>query len=510
MGAIFAVVGLLAAACATPVAAPARSSVDPLRQPTATPVPPTPTPVPELTTDTGADDDPAPEPTPVAVPGLSDEEIRLASVIDPSTGGLGDHAFQSARQAVDAWVLAVNQRGGIGGRDVVVDHLGDQVTGSHADMLEAACAGDYFALVGSMSWTDGDGIGLINSDECTLPDFPAAATSLSRRTSQVTFVSNPTIDQFQVAALRNRLVVDSAAAADAMVLGVDSGLGAAETFRLYEAAEAVGYTFTSQERFQRLNAEAQFSNLGEYVLRDEPRSLLWAHDPGRLADLLVAIQELEEADPFDFIICVRGCYDQTFVDAVGDAGDNVFVSIPHLPFDEAGLDPSDLRDYLSWLNLSAPTSVPTSDGLAAWASGRLFEEAANRAINAGPNQDPDLLTPSAVVDAAETIEVWNARRIYADASPSFRQPSPCQVLLRLQESEWVRVSPVSEGTRDCELDNLVLLQATVDLAAPAAETSSITSGTVGTTDEPATGEVDPTDIGGDSADPLEQIEELPE
>jgi len=314
-----------------------------------------------------------------------------------------------------------------------------------------------------------------------------------------------------VAALRNRVVVDSASAADAMVIGVESGLGIAETFRLYEAAEAVGYTFTSDERFQRLNPEADFLKLGEYVLRDEPSSLLWAADPGRLADLLVAIDELEDADPFEFVVCARSCYDQAFVDAVGEAGDNVFVSIPHLPFDEQGLDPGDLRTYLSWLALSDGNAVPTSDGVAAWAAGRLFEEAVNRAINAGPNQDVSLLTPQAVVAAAESIEVWNARRIYADASPGLRQPSPCQVLLRLQDAEWTRVSPVNEGTRDCELENLVFLQATIDLAAPAAETSSITSGTVSTTDAPQIGEIDSTDVGsGDSTDPLEQIEELPE
>lgn len=502
---------LLVSACATPIAAPARSAIDPVSPPT--PIPPTPTPVPAVAVEEDPDSAATPEPTPEPIAGLSESRIRLATVIDVSTGGVGSRPFESAREAIDAWVLAVNQRGGIAGRDVVVDHLGETAA-THGDALAAACEGDYFALVGSLSWTDGDGIAQIDTDDCLLPDFPAVATSSTRRTSRVTFLSNPSIDEYYVASFRNRLDNQADSASNSMVIGVESGLGIAETFRVYEAAEAVGYIFPTEERFQRLNPEADFSKLGEYVMGDQPDALLWAADPGRLADLLIAVDELEDQDPFDFVICTRGCYDQAFVDAVGAAGNNVYASIPHLPFEEQGLDPGDLRSYLSWLALSKPNAVPSSDGVAAWAAGRLFEEAVNRTVNAGPNQDLSLLTPEAVVDAAATIEVWNARRLYGDASPALRQPTPCQVVMRLSDGEWERVRPVTAGSRDCELENLVFLQATAGISAPAAETSSITSGA----DDSDVGE-DPLETtpgdpaepsGSENPDPLEQIEELPE
>jgi len=93
-----------------------------------------------------------------------------------------------------------------------------------------------------------------------------------------------------------------------------------------------------------------------------------------------------------------------------------------------------------------------------------------RATNEGtPQFDPELLSRSAVLDAAETITEWNADGLHGDANPADGVGSPCFVLLTLVDGIWQRAHPFGRGLFDCEEDNLVTLESTAELGLAEAE-----------------------------------------
>ena len=123
----------------------------------------------------------------------------------------------------------------------------------------------------------------------------------------------------------------------------------------------------------------------------------------------------------------------------------------------------ELTNYIFWLGRSFPEAEPDAVGISAWAAGLLFEEAVNRATNAGTSQfDPDLLTRANVRDAVDTIDSWTASGLHGEASPAAGQPSECFVVMRLVAGEWRRIYPFGPGNFECD-DNLLTLVETAEL-----------------------------------------------
>lgn len=525
-------------ACKEPVLPEAASSRLELVTPTPVPATPTAVPTPEILEPAAVTEDTA-EPVEgvaprVIVPGLTDTTIRIATIHDVDTNGLADGVYGSARDAVEAWVAQVNNSGGLAGRRVQLVAFESGVL-NHGAVIEEICAGDFFAIVGSYSLNDGDGVDLMTDPVCFIPDFPANALSEPRQSSSVTWISNPFLDTWNVAAMRNRFIANERAARNAIQVevGLGSDLNRFRTAQMSEAARAVGFEFT---RSFTVDAENDFRRVAESltglsfddlepadaddaavdedpdtepaptptptptpepdpddteepepVLVPDGRSLIWTADPGRLAQLLTAIGELSPDDPvFDFVICDAGCYSEDFVEAVGEFGDDVYVALPHLPFEDDQAEPPviepELFAYRLWLRETDFRAIPTSDGVSAWAAGRLFEEAVNQTVKLGSaEEDFSLLTRNSLLRTLRSglpvFQEWNGRGVFGrGASPISGVPSPCQVVLRLTNGEWDRVDPIIPGTMNCDPANIEILRATEGLGETTeVATSSTTS-----------------------------------
>ena len=434
---------IAASACSDPIF----PTVSP--PPTVTPVAPTPTPV----------DTTSPEPVQEVStePGLTSDVMRIAVIADGENSSINDGESESVWQAVEAWATAVNQTSKLAGRMVVVERI-DSAVSRHAEAIEQVCTGDYFALIGSTSINDSEGLSLLSSPECSLPDFPAFIYSAQRLNSEITFVSNPAYSQITNAgwaayfSRENPDAVERAATLfpelSPLVLGGNQTI---------EAATATGYRFIYSPIY---DFETDFLLEAESLIESDARSLTWRNSGSQLLSFLGAINQVDPDFRFDFIDCGQNCYSQNWVAAAGDFGEGVSVWLPYLPIEEAELSDELLRYLFYLLSTHGSEGVTSAAGVAAWSAGLLFEEAVSRAVGLdSAAYDPDSLTREAVIEAAKTINFWDANGLHGVSNPSEGVPSPCFVIITLQDGLWKRSYPSRPGELDCEESNLVTLAA---------------------------------------------------
>lgn len=468
-------------------------------EPTATPVP---TPVSEVAGDASAADvPPTATPTPIPQPGVSASTLRLGIIGDIDTGGGDDGGSidgyaSAAFDAIAAWARLKNDQGGIAGRRIEIVPR-DSGFGFHPDAVRWMCdpQTDVFALVGSKSFFDGDGIDLFDDGVCPIPDFPTAALSSERRQAPNTFLANPWLSLYYQVGPLNWLADRHPGAADnAAVLLHSTTTSRIETDRLAEALEDT-YSFVVREQ---VRYDENYVGRVETLRDAGAQSLIWTLSADRLVQFLAARAFVgpdgENEDELAFIVCIEDCYSRTFLADAGSLAEGVYTVLPHLPFDEANFSP-ELGQYLAAHDrLDNPGAAPSTVGVQAWNAARLFEEALDLSLGDGPAYDPDSIDRERVIGAAGRIDAWDARGILgSEASPAGRIPSPCYVLMQVQDGQWSRVHPLTPGMMDCTATNLAITR--------------VTAGLTGGSRPPAPRPVDDaavTDEVVGSADPLDQ------
>ena len=491
--ALMAALALMVAACKTPnLQGPMVSSPD-LATPTPTP-PAVDTVVPG-----------PPDETPHS--GVGDGVIRIGVIADGSTNNALTGGSEAAWLAIRAWAQAVNSSGGLGGRDVEVV-LFDTNVFDHRAAVQEACDSDIFALVGSYALFDGDGVDILNDESCRLPDFPAAALSPARRESSVTFVSNPTSNMLWQAGPAQHLSEHFPTAAASVGTAVlDLPVAFYRTQRDIEAATAAGFNFVFQATADVVDED--YGALASAMLEAGVLGISWSADSSRLIQLLEAREAIfaqlpafdfgrpeddtgavseggpVEADGADdpeaseedaaeqvdaerpddaasedelsdgptFVLCSADCYSQSLSAEFAELGSDLWVSIGMLPFEEPG-DNVELVRYVLFLREEVDAEAEVDlIGLSSWASALLFEEAVTKAMFTSGGG----LTRELVIDAAGSITEWDGRGLHGVTNPAEGIPSPCFILVSPTPGGWVRRHPATQGTMDCDPDNLVEL-----------------------------------------------------
>jgi hypothetical protein len=393
--------------------------------------------------------------------GLTDESIRIAVIADGPNEYLNDSEGLSVWQSVEAWAESVNRSTKLVGREVIVDRI-DSATFRHFEAIDTACQGNYFAIVGSFAVNDSDGLDLLQSPNCLLPDFPASTFSLRRLYSGQTFQSNPVAGVTSNAGWASYFAQTSPSAsqeASILLPELPSIVLAGE--RLLESATAQGLKFSYSPIYE---IESDFESEAEALLQLESESLIWATSGRELLRFLDTVQRINPDKSFDFISCGQKCYSPDWVTFAGLRGQGVSVWLPHLPIEEAELNDELLR-YLFFMNVAhGSDSKPTAAGIAAWSAALLFEEAVSRSVGANSaSYKPDNLSQEGVIAAAGSITFWDARGLHGISNPADAIPSSCFVIMTLDDGLWEREFPSRPGELSCEDSNLIELKATTNL-----------------------------------------------
>ena len=400
---------------------------------------------------------PEPPPPVAEAPGLTATTLRVAVIADVETGGVADGRSRSVEVAMRAWAEAVNSAGGLAGRTVEVVSLDAGLFG-HEAVLAEACDGDIFALVGSDALLDDEGVELLADPACDLVDFPARVHSPGRAASPRTFQAAPVSNEVaNVGALRWVAERQPVRIRSTATFFVDFPVTVIAAERTAEAARGVGFDLVYDP------SVAITEDLDPHV-QDMAAAgvhhVLWDADTHRLLDLLAS---LDAAGLTIGVNCATACDSALFLESAGDRADGVLIWSPYLPLREEAHSP-ELAAYRQWLAVVDPEAVADLQGVAAWAAGRLFEEAVRRAVGAGtPEEDLSALSASSVATAAAGILNWHGHGLHGPSSPGTGEATPCGVVMGASGGILYRFHPVAPGTFDCSPENLFALEATAQL-----------------------------------------------
>ncbi len=393
--------------------------------------------------------------------GTTETTIRIAVIADGPNESFNDGESISVWQSVEAWAESLNRSTKLAGREIIVERVNSAIF-RHVEAIDFVCEGDFFAIVGSFAINDADGLERLLSQDCSLPDFPANVFSLKRLYSGVTFQSNPigaiTTNAGWATYFVETAQTSSQKAATLLPELTSTVLGGE---RLIESATAKGFKFIHSPIYE---IESDFSKETEDLIESNSQSLVWGNSGSQLTRFLNTVIEYDPEFSFEFISCGQPCYNPDWVQEAGPLGQGISIWLPHLPIEEAELNDELLR-YLFFMNLTHGTDAkPTAAGIAAWSSALLFEEAVSRAVGTGSAAyRPESLTRQSVIEAANSITFWDAAGLHGISNPAEGIPSPCFVIMTLNDGLWERTSPQRPGELNCEDENLAVLEATADL-----------------------------------------------
>ena len=216
------------------------------------------------------------EPPTSAVPGLTNQVMRLAVIADVETGGFADNRSRSVWGAISAWATEVEILGGLAGRELEITHF-DTGLFNHQDAIDQVCDGDFFAVVGSDALLDNEGIGRLGGPDCPVLNFPAIAHSPQHQSHPNTFLSNPLPpDMLQVGPLQLMATFNSAGAETA-ALPLVSNLAPVliNGEKLREGATAAGFTISADPEVELVSLLCAPHELYQDLAEAEPKSMLW-------------------------------------------------------------------------------------------------------------------------------------------------------------------------------------------------------------------------------------------
>ena len=374
--------------------------------------------------------------------GITEDTITLGTVSDPGfegRPGLNQEIFDTG----EAFVEWCNAAGGINGKQLELN-LRDAAITEYQPVMAQSCETD-FAIVGSGAVTDnfwpevGAACGLIDIAGFSVTVEKAGLANRDAIEARSVQPVPNAGDRFQVGSY---LTVDAenpdAIARSGIVYG-DLDTIIFQKDKTTAALEQIGHTFVHEAAYNILG-EANWAPFAAALEEDDVQFLHFVGEGENFALLVQAMAEIGYRP--DLMLMETNLYDQNWVDAAGPAADGVYVRTVFWPFEEADQNPA-TQQYLDLLNESGgKVALLGAQSMSAWL---LFAQSARDCDRA------DDLTRSCVLEAAASVEEWTGGGLHAPTVPGSNEPTPCTIVLQIQDSAFARFAP-DEGY-DCGEDS---------------------------------------------------------
>ena len=349
--------------------------------------------------------------------------------------GLNQEIFDTATAFVD-WC---NEAGGINGKQLELN-LHDAAITEYQPVMQESCQSD-FAIVGSGAVQDnfwestGAACGLIDIAGFSVTAEKAGLAgrdALEARSVQP--VPNAS-DRFQVGSF---VAVDAdfpdAAERSGIVYG-DLDTIIAQEDKVKDGLEQIGHTFVHEAAYNILG-EANWAPFAQALQDDDVQFLHFVGEGENFAQLIQAMDEIDYRP--EEIVLETNLYDQNWVDAAGPAADGVFIRTVFWPFEEADANPA-TQQYLDLLTESRRQDRPAR---------RPVDVVVAPVRPAARDCDLDNdLTRTCVLERAAAAEDWTGGGLHAPTNPGSNEPTPCTIVLPVEDGAFTRYSP-DEGY-DC-------------------------------------------------------------
>ncbi len=376
------------------------------------------------------------------IQGVTEDTITLGTVADPGfegRPGLNQEIFDTA----EAFVEWCNAAGGINGKALELN-LHDAAVTEYQPVMAEAC-GEDFAIVGSGAvqdnfWTStGAACGLIDiAGFSVTPEKAGLAGQDPLAVRSVQPVPNAG-DRFQAGAFLMVGETDPEAQNRAGIVYGDLETLIVRKDQAVDALEQVGFRFVHQSSYNLLG-ESNWGLFAAALDEDEVGFLHYVGEGENFALLVQAMDEVGYRPPL--MLMETNLYDQGWVEAAGASADGVFVRTVFWPFEEADQNPA-TQQYLDLLEAQGGKVAQLGvQSLSAWL---LFAQAARDCDRA------DDLTRSCVLEATASTTAWTGGGLHAPTEPGTNEPTPCTIVLQVQDGEFARFAP-DEGY-DCGEDS---------------------------------------------------------
>jgi len=364
--------------------------------------------------------------------GVTDDAIRVGTVADPGfqgRPGLNQEIFDAGEAFVD-WC---NEAGGINGRPLALT-LYDAAINNYQPEVEAACDNE-FALVGSGAVQDnlwpevGAACGLIDvAGFSVTPEKGGLAGRDPVEARTIQPLPNPADRQIVAAAA---LLADEfpEAVRSSYILFADLATLVTQADKEAQGFGQVGFDFIGESVYNVLG-ETNWAPFATDIAAAEPGLIRFVGEPANLALLQLALQEIGYQPEVTFQ--VTSFYDQTFLDAAGDAAEGTFVESIFSPFEEADENPATARFLEVMEAQGGKVALLGAQSMSGWL---LFATAARDCDRAGD------LSRTCVLETTAQAEEWTGGGLHAPTSPGTNEGATCQVLLRVEDGAFVRHAP---------------------------------------------------------------------
>jgi hypothetical protein len=353
-------------------------------------------------------------------PGVTDETITVGTMTDKGSivPGLNEEMYDTA-VAFTKWC---NEHGGILGRQLVLSDV-DAKLFDYEPAVTEACGRD-FALVGGGAVFDEDPNGVRTG--CDLPNIAGYVVSARGRVAeqQVQPIPNPI---YEISMGRYNAVKrdfpDSIDRYAIMASAIDSVLLVKK--QSIEVAESLGFNVAYQIDYQT-QGETGWGNFVREMQQKDVRILEFIGQPQNLIELT---DEMDIAGWHpDAILLSGNFYDDLYRQGATDKSENLYIQSAFTPLELASDNKAtqDFLDLMDQYNPGGKVALLGMQGLSSWL---LFAEAATAC-----GSD---LTAACLLEQAAAQTDWTGGGLHARQTPGNTVPSPCFLILGLDDTGFV-------------------------------------------------------------------------
>jgi len=388
-------------------------------------------------------------------PGVTDTQITVGTMTDK--GGIVQGLNEEMYDTAVAFTKWCNEHGGINGREIVLSDV-DAKLFDYEPAVTEACGRD-FALVGGGAVFDEDPNDVRVG--CNLPNIAGYVVSARGRVAGLQVQPIPNTLQKVGLGRYNTVKRDFPDSIDRyaiMASAIDSVLLVKN--QTIEVAESLGFEVGYSVDYQT-QGETGWANFVRDMQQQDIRILEFIGQPQNLIELTTAM-ETAGWHP-DAILLSGNFYDDLYRQGATNSTENLYIQSSFVPFEMAD-DNKATQDYLDLMEQYNPAGKIAGLGVQGLSSWLLFATAASAC-----GSD---LTAECLLTEAEATTGWTGAGLHAPQTPGNTDPSPCLLLLGLDETGFVYkeddTSPTDgDGLFNCDESNTFELSG--DYGAPGPE-----------------------------------------
>ncbi|MEQ1786896.1 MAG: ABC transporter substrate-binding protein [Acidimicrobiales bacterium] len=372
-------------------------------------------------------------------PGVTDTSITVGTMTDKGSivPGLNEEMYDTA-VAFTEWC---NEKGGILGREIILSDV-DAKLFDYEPAVTEACGRD-FALVGGGAVFDEDPNGVRVA--CDLPNIAGYVVSAPGRTADLQVqpipntIYNIAMGRYPAAA---REFPDGIDRYGIMASAIPSVLLVKQ--QSTEVAESLGFEVVYEFDYQT-QGETGWPNFVQEMKDADVKILEFIGQPQNLIELT---DEMDIAGWHpDVILLSANFYDALYAEGASTESNLLIQSVFHpLELADENKATQDYLDLMEQYNPDGKVALLGQQGLSSWL---LFATAA-----AACGSD---LTAECLLTEAAAQEDWTGGGLHARQTPGNETPSPCFLLLGLEDTGFVyneEATAPTDGRFNCDEENV--------------------------------------------------------